>query len=79
MKYENKKFFVREYDQFPHRKGSDEFVKEFDTLEEAEFESKYRNRKARFGERYYVQDLPHEEVVVTASMKMELNKKYGLK
>lgn len=79
MKYEDKKFQVREYDEFPKRQACDDVISTFKTLEEAEFESMYKNRKAKFGERYYVQDLPHEEVVVTEARRLELNKQYGLK
>ena len=80
MKYEDTKFEVREYWDFPSRDlRKDKIIREFDTLEEAQFESMYLNRKARLGERYYVIDNPHEEVKLTARQRKNLLDKYGLR
>lgn len=79
MKYENKKFQVREYDDFPVKKYSDKVVREFNDLETAQFESMWLNkREGDFG-RHYVIDTPHEEVKMTAKTESMLKDKYGLK
>lgn len=69
-------FQVRLYREFPVRRGSDKVVREFPDLETAEMESIFLNRKGQ--DRYYVQDLPHEEVDLKPKQRAELLEKYGL-
>ena len=77
-KYEEKIFQVREYDDFPKRKAGDLVIRTFDTLEEAQFESMFLNKKYDTG-RFYIQDLPHEEITLTAKQRKLLKEKYGLR
>lgn len=61
------KYQVREYDQFPYKKGGDQVVREFPSLEEAQFESMYLNRKYDTG-RFYIWKNPAKEYVVANDM-----------
>jgi len=74
----DKVYQVREYDTFPKKRDTDEVIREFKTLEEAQFESIYLNRKARMGKKYYAIDYPHKEVKLTDKQKKYLEKHYGL-
>ncbi len=79
MVYEDRVFEIREYDNFPVKQDSDEVVQTFDTLESAQFESMWLNKKAQMGERYYVIDVPHEEVTLTKQQRELLKERFGLK
>lgn len=76
MIYEDKVFKVKEYDNFPFKKDNDEVIKTFETLEEAQFESMWLNKKARLGERYYVMDFPHEQIELSNNEKERLRKRF---
>jgi hypothetical protein len=76
MVYEDKIFQVREYKDFPRKMAFDPIARVCDTLEEASIRSIEMNRASH--KRYYVQDMPHEDVVVSASLRESLKKRFGL-
>lgn len=73
MKYENKKFQVRRYTDFPHKHSRDVVIKEFDDLETANFDSIVRGRNTK-GKGYYVIDSPHKDVHATPEQELAWDK-----
>lgn len=68
---------VREYDEFPVKKPTDQVVRAYEDFETASFESRYLNRKYDTG-RFYVMDQPHVEVSLTKAQKAALKAKFNL-
>lgn len=75
----DKVYQVKQYKEFPFKKDNDPVMKEFEKIQEARQGQKWFTRRALTNERFYVQDLPHEEVVLTTSQRKLLKEKYGLK
>ena len=76
-----KKFYVREYDNFPFKKDSDELIREFNDLETALYERNWYSKRARMGEKYYVIDEPHVWIVASEELERkwrEAKKNCGL-
>ena len=76
MIYENKKFQVKEYSDFPYKKDNDRVVKECKDLETARFEQKWYSGRARMGERYYVIDTPHKWIELSNNEKERLRRRF---
>lgn len=76
MVYEDKIFQIREYKEFPKRKGFDPIIRVCDNLEEATIRSMEMNRASV--KRYYIQDIPHSEIVLNGPQREALKKKFGL-
>lgn len=72
------KFYeVRRYSIFPKRLLTDQILAQYDKLEDAQFDSIYRNKQAKSEEeRYYVISNPHTEIRMNEKMKERLFKKY---
>ncbi len=68
---------VREYDEFPVKKPTDQVVRAYEDYETASFESRYLNRKHDTG-RFYVMDQPHEEISLTKTQRAALKAKFNL-
>lgn len=77
MVNEDKIYKLRQYKNFPKRKNSDPIIQVFDTFEEASEESMDMNRVSK--ERFYVEEVPHTEIVLTKRQKKFLMEQYGLK
>lgn len=69
-----KVYQVKQYTEFPFKKGTDPILKEYDKIKEARQGVKYFERRTLNNNRYYVMDDPHDFKEATQEQEAKWNK-----
>lgn len=73
--FQDTRYYVKRYTNFPHRDEADVLMDEFDNIADAQDRSLDLNARES-GYRYYIQEDPHEWIELTKSQREFIKKNY---